>query len=204
MSIHMYIIAITTWSWSVLRVIVLVELCIWRLPKLHVPYTLKTDWSYIYLYDCINIQIRNHPPYPHESDCNSIDIRRKSQSTELNTLTHLDFFTFPIQNQMTLHFIKRLSKIQICICMSSLKQEGELFIYIQKPKHTGKRKQKQGNIKQKTCFLICYSYKHCRLNSEVYTFQLINKTQNILKGLYIVSSQHCALCVSMNFMTKSQ
>lgn len=39
---------------------------------------------------------------------------------------------------------------------------------------------------------------------KFYTFQLINKTQNILKGLYIVSSQHCALCVSMNFMTKSQ
>lgn len=126
---YICIIAITTWSWSVLRVIVLVELCTWRLPKLHVPYTLKTDWGYIYLYDCINIQVRNHTPYPHESDCNSIDIRRKSQSTELNTLTHLDFFTFPIQNQMTLHFIRRLSKIQICICMSSLKQEGEVFIY---------------------------------------------------------------------------
>lgn len=52
------------------------------------------------------------------------------------------------------------------ICMSSLKWEGDLLIYIE-PKHTGTREQKQDDIKQKTRFLICYIYKHSRLNSEV-------------------------------------
>lgn len=82
---------------------------------------------------------------------------------------------------------------------------GGWAVYIYRNLNTLEKKSKNRailNRKHASSFVIVINIVGWTL--KFYTFQLINKTQNILKGLYIVSSQHCALCVSMNFMTKSQ
>lgn len=119
---YIRIIAITIMSWSVLRVIVLVELCTFiddRTLSLYQPDTgmfyttcictytciimLKTDGSYIFMHQYSDKKL-THP----NQIATVLISENKSQSAKI--FTYLNFLPFPIQNQKTLHFIRRLSK----------------------------------------------------------------------------------------------